>query len=50
MTPARELPSLIEGFFAKRLVAQRAVSAHTIASYRDTFPSTTIGNRHRIAS
>lgn len=37
MTLARELPSLIEGFFAKRLVAQRAVSAHTIASYRDPF-------------
>ena len=37
MTAVRELPSLIEGFFVKRLVAQRAVSAHTIASYRDTF-------------
>lgn len=31
------LPVLVEGFFAKRLIAQRKVSPHTIASYRDTF-------------
>lgn len=37
MHASNELPSLIEGFFAKRLVSQRNVSAHTIASYRDTF-------------
>lgn len=32
-----DLPCLVEGFFAKRLVSQRNVSNHTIASYRDTF-------------
>jgi len=32
-----ELPALIEGFFKKRLISQRRVSPHTIASYRDTF-------------
>jgi site-specific recombinase XerD len=37
MSPANKLPGLIEGFFSKRLVSQRNVSAHTIASYRDTF-------------
>ena len=31
------LGALLEGFFRKRLIAQRRVSAHTIASYRDTF-------------
>jgi integrase/recombinase XerD len=31
------LPVLVEGFFTKRLIAQRKVSAHTVASYRDTF-------------
>ena len=31
------LPSLVEGFFTKRLIAQLRASAHTIASYRDTF-------------
>src|SRR5215831_9130262 len=30
-------PSLLERFFAQRLIAQRRVSPHTIASYRDTF-------------
>ncbi|MBI2149795.1 MAG: site-specific integrase [Acidobacteria bacterium] len=30
-------PVLLEGFFTQRLMAQRQVSAHTIASYRDTF-------------
>jgi site-specific recombinase XerD len=28
---------LLEGFFTKRLIAQRRASPHTIASYRDTF-------------
>lgn len=37
MSPTTELPCLIESFFTKRLVSQRNVSAHTIASYRDTF-------------
>lgn len=37
MSPRNELPGLIEGFFTRRLVSQRNVSAHTIASYRDTF-------------
>jgi len=30
-------PSLLERFFTQRLIAQRRVSEHTIASYRDTF-------------
>ena len=31
------LAALLEGFFTKRLMAQLRASAHTIASYRDTF-------------
>lgn len=31
------LPALIERFFTERLIRQRNVSPHTIASYRDTF-------------
>jgi integrase/recombinase XerD len=31
------LPTLIERFFTERLMRQRRVSPHTIASYRDTF-------------
>ena len=31
------LPVLLEGFFTRRLMQQRQASAHTIASYRDTF-------------
>jgi hypothetical protein len=31
------LPALIEQFFTERLMRQRNVSPHTIASYRDTF-------------
>lgn len=31
------LPTLIERFFTERLMRQRNVSPHTIASYRDTF-------------
>ena len=30
-------PTLLERFFTDRLIAQRQVSSHTIASYRDTF-------------
>jgi integrase/recombinase XerD len=30
-------PGLLERFFTQRLIAQRRVSMHTIASYRDTF-------------
>ena len=30
-------PDLLERFFTQRLIAQRRVSPHTIASYRDTF-------------
>jgi site-specific recombinase XerD len=29
-------PALLESFFTERLIAQRRVSPHTIASYRDT--------------
>lgn len=32
-----DLSSLLEAFFHKRLIAQRRVSPHTLASYRDTF-------------
>lgn len=31
------LAPLLEGFFVQRLMAQRKVSPHTLASYRDTF-------------
>src|ERR1700674_3573545 len=31
------LPALLQSFFITRLMAQRKVSSHTIASYRDTF-------------
>ena len=37
MRAPADLPILIEGFFTKRLIAQRQASPHTIASYRDTF-------------
>lgn len=37
MTGTSILPSLIERFFTQRLMQQRNASAHTIASYRDTF-------------
>jgi integrase/recombinase XerD len=32
-----DLSALIEAFFQKRLISQRRVSPHTVASYRDTF-------------
>jgi integrase/recombinase XerD len=35
--PASSFPSLLERFFTQRLMAQRQVSPHTLASYRDTF-------------
>ena len=34
---ANKLPKLIQGFFIQRLQEQQGVSAHTVASYRDTF-------------
>jgi site-specific recombinase XerD len=37
MTRPPEFPELLQSFFSKHLIAQRQVSAHTIASYRDTF-------------
>ena len=38
MTPVeRAFPALLQDFFHRRLVAQLGASAHTIASYRDTF-------------
>jgi len=32
-----ELPALLESYFTRRLMNQRKVSTHTLASYRDTF-------------
>ncbi len=37
MTADPTLAPLLERFFTQRLMAQRQVSAHTVASYRDTF-------------
>jgi len=37
MTGQPTFPSLLERYFTQRLVQQRQASAHTIASYRDTF-------------
>ena len=38
MTPTKiTFPALLQDFFQRRLVAERGASAHTIASYRDTF-------------
>lgn len=37
MKVSANLALLLEGFFTKRLMAQRCASPHTIASYRDTF-------------
>lgn len=37
MKPQPSLAPLLEGFFTQRLIKQRCASAHTIASYRDTF-------------
>jgi integrase/recombinase XerD len=35
--PTLSFPTLVQDFFQRRLVAERAVSAHTVASYRDAF-------------
>ena len=37
MRDPASLPALLQSFFTVRLMAQRKASAHTIASYRDTF-------------
>src|SRR6266478_6169591 len=37
MSAAISLPPLLERFFTQRLMQERRVSPHTIASYRDTF-------------
>src|ERR1700730_12958785 len=37
MRDAADLPALLQSFFTTRLMMQRKVSPHTIASYRDTF-------------
>jgi site-specific recombinase XerD len=37
MTGRPDFATLLEGFFTQRLMQQRRASAHTIASYRDTF-------------
>ena len=37
MKPSSNVATLIERYFTERLMRQRAVSANTIASYRDTF-------------
>src|ERR1700693_3181349 len=37
MPDAANLPVLLQSFFTTRLMMQRKVSTHTIASYRDTF-------------
>jgi len=37
MKPEPTLAALLQGFFTERLMKQRRASAHTIASYRDTF-------------
>jgi integrase/recombinase XerD len=37
MPDPSNLPGLLQSFFTVRLMAQRKVSPHTIASYRDTF-------------
>ncbi len=36
-TPGIPFPTLLQDFFHRRMVAERGASAHTIASYRDTF-------------
>ncbi|HEU5294699.1 MAG TPA: integrase, partial [Burkholderiaceae bacterium] len=37
MTARASFATLLERFFTQRLMQQRQASAHTIASYRDTF-------------
>jgi integrase/recombinase XerD len=36
-TAAPDFPAVLQDFFQRRLINERGVSAHTIASYRDTF-------------
>src|ERR1700733_13780965 len=37
MRDPADLPALLHAFFTTRLMRQRKVSPHTVASYRDTF-------------
>ena len=37
MRDPANLPAMLQSFFTTRLMTQRKVSPHTIASYRDTF-------------
>ena len=37
MPDVNDFPALLQAFFTTRLISQRKVSPHTIASYRDTF-------------
>ena len=37
MRDVADFPALLQSFFTTRLMTQRRVSPHTIASYRDTF-------------
>jgi integrase/recombinase XerD len=37
MADQTSFPTLLEAFFTRRLIGQRRVSPHTVASYRDTF-------------
>jgi integrase/recombinase XerD len=37
MNTAATLPAILQRFFTERLMTQRQVSSHTMASYRDTF-------------
>jgi integrase/recombinase XerD len=37
MNATPTLPAILQRFFTERLMTQRQVSAHTVASYRDTF-------------
>ena len=37
MKTSTAFPALLESYFTQRLIAQRRVSPHTIAAYRDTF-------------
>ena len=36
-TASPDFPAVLQDFFHRRLINERGVSAHTIASYRDTF-------------
>jgi len=36
-TSEMAFPALLQDFFQRRLLTERGASAHTIASYRDTF-------------